>query len=93
MLKNPENFIIVTTGISLCFIFVNVETKRYINITANPQSDFQANPDEIWTFRSSSLKRSKRTFLAYGMGGVVKVSVREHTSSKKYWELCIPKSL
>uniref|UniRef100_A0A1B0GDQ6 Uncharacterized protein n=1 Tax=Glossina morsitans morsitans TaxID=37546 RepID=A0A1B0GDQ6_GLOMM len=70
-----------------------LETKRYINVTANPQSDFQANPNEIWTFRSSSLKRSKRTFLAYGMGGVVKVSVREHTPSKKYWELCIPKSL
>ncbi|KAL9871508.1 uncharacterized protein ACN427_014539 isoform 1-T1 [Glossina fuscipes fuscipes] len=73
MLTSPENFIIVTTGISLCFIFANVETKHYINITANLQSDFQANPHEIWTFRSSSLKRSKRTFLAYGMGGVVKL--------------------
>uniref|UniRef100_A0A1A9VTE5 Uncharacterized protein n=1 Tax=Glossina austeni TaxID=7395 RepID=A0A1A9VTE5_GLOAU len=73
MLKNPENFIIVTTGISLWLIFVNVETKRYINITANAQTDFQPNPNEIWTFRSSSLKRSKRTFLAYGMGGVVKL--------------------
>uniref|UniRef100_A0A1A9ZCJ2 Uncharacterized protein n=1 Tax=Glossina pallidipes TaxID=7398 RepID=A0A1A9ZCJ2_GLOPL len=52
---------------------VGHQTKRYINITANPQSDFQANPREIWTFRSSSLKRSKRTFLAYGMGGVVKL--------------------